>query len=205
MAREDCGSFTHHPEVTGTERWVMLIPHDVGRTHPATPCGRLRRATRWQRQSPETGSPRHEERNLGVSPYEEGRRAFGQAHTARRGVGMTTRYPIVFEVEETGAVSAYVPDLPVYAAADTAEEAERKVRSVLAHYLADRLARGLPLPGSRTVVKVARISSASGRRSTVTIVSPAALLGRQRSAKKAAASRRNGLRGGRPRGTSPGR
>lgn len=117
---------------------------------------------------------------------------------------MTTRYPIVFEAEATGAVSAYVPDLPVYAAADTAEEAEREVRDLLARYLADRQARGLPLPGSRTVVKVARVSS-SGHRSTVTIVGPAALLGRQRSAKKAAAARRNGLRCGRPRGAVSGR
>jgi predicted RNase H-like HicB family nuclease len=117
---------------------------------------------------------------------------------------MTTRYPIVFEAEETGAVSAYVPDLPVYAAADTAEEAERELRDLLVRYLADRQARGLPLPMSRTVVKVARLS-ASGGRATVTIVSPAALLGRQRSAKKAAAARRNGLRGGRPRTAPSGR
>jgi predicted RNase H-like HicB family nuclease len=117
---------------------------------------------------------------------------------------MIARYPIVFEEEETGAVSAYVPDLPVYAAADTAGEAERELRGILARYLADRQARGLALPGSRTVVKVARVS-ASGHRSKVTIVSPAALLGRQRSAKKAAAARRNGLRGGRPRTVPSGR
>ena len=117
---------------------------------------------------------------------------------------MTTRYPIVFEAEETGAISAYVPDLTVYAAADTAEETEREVRDLLARYLADCQARGLPLPASRTVVKVARVSS-SGHRSTVTIVSPAALLGRQRCVKKAAAARRNGLRGGRSRGALSGR
>jgi predicted RNase H-like HicB family nuclease len=110
---------------------------------------------------------------------------------------MTTRYPVVFEVEDSGAVSAYVPGLPVYAAADTAAEAEEAVRDLLALYVEDRRARGLHLPEPQTGVKVARVTTARGR-STVAIVSPAALLGRQRSAKKAAAARRNGRRGGRP-------
>ncbi len=110
---------------------------------------------------------------------------------------MTSRYPVVFEAEATGAISAYVPDLPVYAAADTAEQAERAIRDLLALYLADRHAKGLPLPASRTIVKVARLSATS-RRSTVAIVSPAALIGRERTPRKAAAARRNGLRGGRP-------
>lgn len=112
---------------------------------------------------------------------------------------MTTRYPIVFEAEASGAVSAYVPDLPVYAAADTAQQAERDILALLTRYLTERHARGLPLPGSRTVVRVARVTS-SRRRSTVTIVSSAALPGPRPSDKKASAARRNGLRGGRPRG-----
>ena len=117
---------------------------------------------------------------------------------------MTTRYPILFEAEATGAVSAYVPDLPVYAAGDTAEEAERAICDLLAYYLSDRQARGLPMPASRTIVKVARIS-ATALRSTVAIVSSAALLGRERSPRKAAAARRNGLQGGRPRLARTGR
>ena len=32
---------------------------------------------------------------------------------------MTLLYPIVLETEDNGAVSAYVPGLPVYAAAET--------------------------------------------------------------------------------------
>jgi hypothetical protein len=32
---------------------------------------------------------------------------------------MTMLYPIVLEAEESGVVSAYVPGLPVYAAADS--------------------------------------------------------------------------------------
>jgi hypothetical protein len=42
---------------------------------------------------------------------------------------MTMLYPIVLETEDDGAVSAYVPGLPVYAAADShAMVAERTVR-----------------------------------------------------------------------------
>lgn len=37
---------------------------------------------------------------------------------------MTVLYPIVLETEESGAVSAYVPGLPVYAAADSHAKAE---------------------------------------------------------------------------------
>ena len=44
---------------------------------------------------------------------------------------MTNRYPVVFEAEDSGAVSAYVPGLPVYAAADTADEAEDAIRELL--------------------------------------------------------------------------
>jgi hypothetical protein len=43
---------------------------------------------------------------------------------------MTTRYPVLFEAEATGAVSAYAPDLPVCAAANTAEEAEPVIRDL---------------------------------------------------------------------------
>ena len=37
---------------------------------------------------------------------------------------MTTYYPIVLETETNGAVSAYVPGPPIYAAADTRAKAE---------------------------------------------------------------------------------
>ena len=48
---------------------------------------------------------------------------------------MTMLYPIVLETEENGAVSAYVPGLPVYAAADSHAKAERAIRAVLKEYL----------------------------------------------------------------------
>lgn len=105
---------------------------------------------------------------------------------------MTVLYPIVLETEESGAVSAYVPGLPVYAAADTHSRAERAIRTVLAAYLEAH-------PDSRPEarVRVARCSTTA--RPTIDIVGPAALVGAQRSATKARASRRNGRLGGRPR------
>ena len=47
---------------------------------------------------------------------------------------MMVHYPIVLETEATGAVSAYVPGLPVYAAAETHAKAERAIRAVLTAY-----------------------------------------------------------------------
>jgi hypothetical protein len=48
---------------------------------------------------------------------------------------MTLLYPMVLEAEDNGATSAYVPGLPVYAAADSAAKAERAIRAVLTAYL----------------------------------------------------------------------
>ncbi len=48
---------------------------------------------------------------------------------------MTMLYPIVLEIEESGAVSAYVPGLPVYAAAETHAKAEHAIRGVLTEVL----------------------------------------------------------------------
>jgi predicted RNase H-like HicB family nuclease len=105
---------------------------------------------------------------------------------------MTMLYPIVLETEESGAVSAYVPGLPIYAAAETQVKAERAIRAVLTAYLEAH-------PASRTDarVRVARFSDTGKRR--VDIVGVAALVGAHRSATKARASRANGRLGGRPR------
>ena len=108
---------------------------------------------------------------------------------------MTMLYPIVLEREEDGAVSAYVPGLPVYAAADTHAKAERAIRSVLEAYLA---AHPASKPDAR--VRVARFSG-SGKR--VEIVGVAALVGARRTAAKARASRANGRLGGRPPSAAP--
>ena len=105
---------------------------------------------------------------------------------------MTMLYPIVLETEESGAVSAYVPGLPVYAAAETHAKAERAIRGVLTEYL-----HAHPASRRDVRVRVARFSDSGKRR--VDIVGVAALVGARRSATKARASRANGRLGGRPR------
>ena len=105
---------------------------------------------------------------------------------------MTVLYPIVLETEASGAVSVYVPGLPVYAAAETPAKAERAIRDVLTAYL---VAHPTSRPDAR--VRVARFSDRGEAK--VDIVSVAALVGAHRSATKARASRRNGRLGGRPR------
>ena len=45
---------------------------------------------------------------------------------------MTTYYPIVIETEASGAVSAFVPGLPVFAAANTRTKAELAILETLA-------------------------------------------------------------------------
>ena len=109
---------------------------------------------------------------------------------------MTMLYPIVLETEASGAVSAYVPGLPVYAAAETHAKAERAIRAVLTEYLK---AHPASRPDAR--VRVARFSARGGERK-VDIVGVAALVGAHRSATKARASRTNGRLGGRPRTTA---
>ena len=105
---------------------------------------------------------------------------------------MTMLYPIVFETEESGAVSAYVPGLPVYAAADSHAKAERAIRAVLTEYLSTHRASR---PHAR--VRVARVSDREKPR--ISVVGVAALVGATRSDAKARASRANGRLGGRPR------
>ena len=107
---------------------------------------------------------------------------------------MTMLYPIVLETEDSGAVSAYVPGLPVYAAADTHAKAERAIRTVLMEYLNAH-------PDSRPDARV-RVARFSGRgKRQIDIVGVAALVGAHRSTTKARASRTNGRLGGRPRKT----
>jgi predicted RNase H-like HicB family nuclease len=105
---------------------------------------------------------------------------------------MIIHYPIVLETEASGAVSAYVPGLPVYAAADSHAKAERAIRAVLTAYLETH-------PGHRpdAQIRVARCSNL--QKTKVQIVGVAALLGAGRSATKARTSRANGRLGGRPR------
>ena len=112
---------------------------------------------------------------------------------------MTSYYPIVLEIETSGAVSAYVPGLPVYAAGDTHQQAERAVREVLTAYLDAH-------PGAEhgALVRVARVTDRRNSKAhavgpKVSIVSVGALLGSGRSPVKARAARANGRLGWRPR------
>jgi predicted RNase H-like HicB family nuclease len=111
---------------------------------------------------------------------------------------MTQLYPIVLETEDSGVVSAYVPGLPVYAAAETHAKAERAIRGVLSEYL-----KAHPTSRPEARVRVARFSGTAQRR--VDIVGVAALVGAHRSTTKARASRANGRLGGRPRKTDAAR
>jgi predicted RNase H-like HicB family nuclease len=108
---------------------------------------------------------------------------------------MIASYPIVFETEESGAVSAYVPDLPVYATADSPGATEQAIRDVLAAYLEEHP----DLPASRTTVKMARVAATRGQR-VVTIVGTSAVMGPTRSRRKLTASVAN--RTPRPRRTA---
>lgn len=105
---------------------------------------------------------------------------------------MTSYYPIVIETEASGAVSAYVPGLPVFAAADSRRKAEQAIRETLSAYLDAH-----PHSAPTSHVRVARVADRPRR--SVHIVGVGALLGSGRSRRKARASQANGRLGGRPR------
>jgi predicted RNase H-like HicB family nuclease len=113
------------------------------------------------------------------------------------------KFPVIFETEDSGAISAYVPGVPgVYAAADTMKQAERGIKSALKAHLRTLDELGQPLPRPRAevkVLKVLRVRQLVG----VELVGAGALLGARTSSAKATSSRANGTKGGRPRKLVP--
>ena len=113
---------------------------------------------------------------------------------------MTQHFPVVVERESNGTFSAWVAGLPgVYAAADTAAIAKRAIRGAVAAHL-DALRQLGQEPQSKANLVVLRYEKrARARRPDLRFVGLGALLGRATSPAKAAAARRNGRQGGRPR------
>jgi antitoxin HicB len=74
---------------------------------------------------------------------------------------MSRSYTVVFEREEDGGFSVYVPDLPGCASqGDTHDEALVNIREAIECYLEALAKMGRPIPEPRTSVEAVRVEAA---------------------------------------------